>query len=186
MVSLSVIPIHHQTIMVGSASHDAVILDADVRHRASPVRPVCTPSAVIAIQFPYVVERTCTIRSARLHQNAGFSLYIPDCEARRQTGPKVRQAHRHRRSAKDRSGRQALPGGAVPMRLRTTRHPARQLPDLGRCPVVRMLTRPAQIRAEALPGLRRARHDPARPPNLLPRVRIRTGPGRPAGRHPVL
>lgn len=51
---------------------------------------------------------------------------------------------------------------------------------------VRMLARPIQIPAEALPGLRSARHDPARPPELLPRVRIRAGPGRPAGSEPVL
>jgi hypothetical protein len=145
-----------------------------------------THSVVMTVPLPYVIERACTLQSAWLRQNVGFSLYIPDCAARRQPGPKVRQAHRHRRSANQRSGRQTLPGGAVPVRLRTTSHPTDQLSDLRRCPVVRMLARPAQIRAEALPGLRRDRHDPARPPKLLPRVRIRAGPGGPAGRQPVL
>jgi hypothetical protein len=36
----SVTPAHHQMIMVGSASHDAIMLDAEGRHPdASPVRP---------------------------------------------------------------------------------------------------------------------------------------------------
>jgi hypothetical protein len=140
----------------------------------------------MAVPFPYVSERAGTVQSAWLHQNVGFSLYIPDCEARRQTGPKVRQTHRHPGSAEYRSGRQTLPGGAVPMRLRTSRHPANQLSYLRRCPVVRMLPRPIQIRAEALPGLRHARHDPPRSPKLLSRVRIRAGPGRPADRKPVV
>ena len=136
--------------------------------------------------FPYVIERACTAPIGVASPECLFSLYIPDCEARRQTGPKVRKTDRHPGSADDRSGRHTLPGGAVPMRLRTTSHPAHQLSYLRRCPVVRMLTRPIQIRAEALPGLRCARHDPARPPQLLPRVRIRAGPGRPAGSKPVL
>jgi len=122
--------------------------------------------------FPYVIACACTPRSAWLHQNVGFSLYIPDCEARRQTGRKVRQTHRHPGSADDRSGRQTLLGSAVPMRLRKTSHPAYQLSDLRRCSVVRMLAWPSQIRAEAVPGLRHVRHDPARPSKLLPHVRI--------------
>ena len=143
-------------------------------------------SVAIAVPFPYVIERACTVQSAWLHQNVGFSLYIPDCEARRQPGPKVRQTHCHPGNADHRSGRQTLPGRAVPMRLRKPRHPAHQLSDLRRCPVIRMLMRPAQIRAETLPGLRHAGHDPARPPDLFPRVRIPAGPARPAGRQPVL
>jgi hypothetical protein len=40
MVLGRVTPVHHQMIMVGSASHDAVMLDAEGRHPgASPVRP---------------------------------------------------------------------------------------------------------------------------------------------------
>jgi hypothetical protein len=40
MVSLCVTPVHLQMIIVGSASHDAVMLDAEGRHPdASPVRP---------------------------------------------------------------------------------------------------------------------------------------------------
>jgi hypothetical protein len=40
MMSSGATPVHHQMIMVGSASHDAVMLDAEGRHPdASPVRP---------------------------------------------------------------------------------------------------------------------------------------------------
>ena len=145
-----------------------------------------TRSVVIAVLALMSVSVPIPRQSAWLRQNVGFIIYIPDCEARYQTGPKVRQTRRHPGSAEDRSGRQTLPGRAVPMRLRKTRHPANQLAQVGRCSVVRMLARPTQIRAEALPGLRGPRHDPPRPPKLLPRVRIRAGPGRPAGRQPVL
>src|SRR5271166_2166059 len=142
------------------------MLDAEDRHPRISVRPGRTRNVVMAVPYAYVIEGTCTVQSAWLHPNVGFILYIPDCEARRQTGPKIRQTHRHPGSADDRSGRPTLPGGAVPMRLRKTRHPAHQLSYLRRCPVVRMLTRPIQIRAEALPGLRRTRQKPPRPPQL--------------------
>ena len=125
------------------------------------------------------------LQSAWLHQNAGFSLYSPDCEARRHTGPKVRETRRHPGSAEDRRGRQTLPGGAVPVRLRTTSCPADQLAYVRRCSVLRMRARPTQIPAEAVPGLRGARHDPARPPELLPAradTRWPGPPGRPQTR----
>jgi hypothetical protein len=125
-------------------------------------------------------------QSARLRGNAGFRNYSPDHEACCQPGRQIRQAHRHPGNAQGRSGRAMLPGSPVPVRLRTANHSAYQLALLRRCPVLWMLARPAQIRAQALPGLRNAGPDPARPQKLLPRLRIPARPRRPTGTKPVL
>jgi hypothetical protein len=123
---------------------------------------------------------------ARLLRNARFGHYSPNHEARDPPGGQIRQAHRHPGSAEGRCGRQALPGSPLPVRLWARNRPAHQLAHLRRCPVLRVLAWPAQIPAQALPGLRNTGHDPARPPKLLPRLRIRAGPGHPAGTQPVL
>jgi hypothetical protein len=56
-----------------------------------------------------------------------FNHYSPNHEARRPPGGQIRQAHRDPGSAEGRCGRDMLPGGPLPVRLRKRNRPAHQL-----------------------------------------------------------
>src|SRR5438128_1701698 len=112
--------------------------------------------------------------------------YRPNCEACCPPRCEIRKAHRHPRSAEDRARREKLPRGAMPVRLRKRVDARPGFFGIRGRAIVRMLSRPAEIRMAALPGLRGARPDPAGPPELLAHLRIPAGRCRLAVAKPVL